>query len=143
MKYGISSLRRRLVLARTHLVLDRLGVQFCIEWHVARVDKKPLPEWRTFTRRAYQAGIMVPNVISLIHYLDSCREKDEDPAPDKLRMMLAPGLPPTSEPRTRFPPDEIHPGAFTPGCVSSVDGSGAVSPSPYLKYIVLTLMRGS
>lgn len=90
MNYGISSLRRRLVLARTHLLLDRLGEEFCIEWHVARVDKKPLPEWRTFTRRAYQAGIMVPNFISLIRYLDSCRENDEDPSPAKLRMMLAP-----------------------------------------------------
>ena len=90
MKSGISSIHRRLVLARAHLILDRLGVEFCIEWHVARVDKKPLPEWRTFTRRAYAAGIMVPNCFPLIHYLDSCREKDEDPEPDRLRMVMAP-----------------------------------------------------
>ena len=90
MKSGISSLRRRMVLARTHIVLDRLGEQFCIEWHVARVDRNPLPEWRTFTRRAYAAGIMVPNLFPLINYLDNCRASGEDPAPDKLRMMMAP-----------------------------------------------------
>ena len=90
MKSGISSLRRRMVLARTHIVLDRLGEQFCIEWHVARVDRKPLPEWRTFTRRAYEAGVMVPNFWALINYLDNGRASGEDPAPDKLRMMMAP-----------------------------------------------------
>ena len=86
----INALRRKMALEISHVRLRPMAEDLCTEWHVAALDRKPLPDARAFIRKVAAAGFYLPTFVAAHKYLEQCLEKRIVPGVEHLLGALLP-----------------------------------------------------
>lgn len=102
-----------MALAYAQVVLDSLADDLCIEWHAALAGRRPLPDSLAFVRRVAAAGLYLPTFVSVVRYLDRCRQQETVPEHQALLRVLLPWRP---LPRSRFGPAPPPPNLSDTSC---------------------------
>ena len=86
----VNALRRKMARKLAVVRLRRLAEEFCLQWTVARADRRPAPESHPFILRVVQAGFRLPTFMAAHNYLDRCRRQKTLPDCNALLRSLLP-----------------------------------------------------
>ena len=113
MRSQVRALRRKMALAYAQVVLDSLANELCNEWHAALAGHRPPPDSLAFVRRVAAAGLYLPTFVSVVRYLDRCRQQETVPEHPALLRVLLPWRP---LPRSKFGPAPPPPSLSEASC---------------------------
>ena len=85
----VNSLQRQFAVALSVVRTRRVAEDVCEQWHVARMESKPLPDDFEVTGKVRDAGIFAGNWMGLHQYIKECHDQGKEPEPsDFLRAFL-------------------------------------------------------
>ena len=86
----VDALRRRMARELAIKKAQDLAREFCMRWHIAVSEHKPLPNNFPFIARINRSGLHLPTLPAVNGYLDRCRSKGEEPLWERICQVLLP-----------------------------------------------------